>query len=202
MYDVVVGIMIIIGAGITRLESFVLNLLKPESRPDDILPVMGILPLLVIANSFEKAVAIGSVCLLAMVMTGVFISALRNLLPLELRLIAVLLVAAAVLSLIHVGMQYWFYDISQALGLYLPLIAVNCLVLAWAEEYALRHGVMKSLFNTLLAGLCVFIVVIVIGLIREYAGLSLLKQPAGAFLIFGLLFALHRFAGNLRQQPG
>lgn len=200
MYDVVIEIMIIIGAGITRLESFVLNLLKPESRPDDILPVMGILPLLVIANSFEKAVAIGSVCLLAMVMTGVFISALRNLLPLELRLIAVLLVAAAVLSLIHVGMQYWFYDISQALGLYLPLIAVNCLILTWAEEYALRHGVMKSLFNTLRAGLCVFVIVIVIGLIREYAGLSLLKQPAGAFLVFGLLFAMHRFAGNLRRQ--
>lgn len=179
-----------------------INLLKPESRPDDILPVMGILPLLVIANSFENAVAIGTASLLAMVMTGVFISALRNLLPLELRLIAVLLVAAAVLSLIHIGMQYWFYDVSQALGLYLPLIAVNCLILAWAEEYALRHGVMKSLFNILLAGLCVFVIVLVVGLIREYAGLPLLKQPAGTFFVFGFLIALYRFTGNLRQQAG
>ena len=163
---------------------------------------MGILPLLVIANSFENAVAIGTASLLAMVMTGVFISALRNLLPLELRLIAVLLVAAAVLSLIHIGMQYWFYDVSQALGLYLPLIAVNCLILAWAEEYALRHGVMKSLFNILLAGLCVFVIVLVVGLIREYAGLPLLKQPAGTFFVFGFLIALYRFTGNLRQQAG
>lgn len=177
-----------------------INLLKPESRPDDILPVLGILPLLVIANSFENAVAIGSVSFMAIVMTSMIISALRNLLPLELRLMAVLLVAASVLTLIQTGMQYWFYDFSQILGIYLPLIAMNCLILDWAEEFAIRHGVIKSLLTTLLAGLCVFVIVIVVGLIREYAGLTLLKQPAGAFLVFGLLIALYRFAGNLRQQ--
>ena len=178
------------------------NLLKPESRPDGILPVMGILPLLVVASSFDTAVAIGVTSLLAIVVTGIILSALRNLLPIELRLVAILLVAASVLSLIQMGMHYWFYTVSQKLGLYLPLIAMNCLILVWAEEFALRHGVIKSLLNMLLAGLCVLVIVIVAGLIREYGGLSLLKQPAGAFLVSGFLIALYKFAGNQQQQSG
>jgi len=178
------------------------NLLEPDSGPDLIIPVLGILPLLIVANSFENATAIGMVNLVAIVTTGIIIATLRNLLPLELRLVVILLVAASVLSIIYVGMQFWFYALSQQLGIYIPLIAVNFLLLGWTEEYALRNGIIKTALHTMQAGLGVLVIVIVIGLIREYAGLSLLKQPAGAFLVLGLLIALYNVAGNRQQQSG
>jgi len=178
------------------------NLLDPDSRTDVIIPVLGIMPLLMVANSFETAAAIGIVNLLTMVVAVTVISATRNLLPVEIRLPAMLLVITSVVSLVYILMQFWFYAISQKLGIYIPLIAMNCLVLAWVEEYALRHGVIKSLLHTLQAGLGILTILIVIGVIREYAGLSLLKQPAGAFLVFGFLVALYNLAVNQQRQSG
>jgi Na+-translocating ferredoxin:NAD+ oxidoreductase subunit E len=176
------------------------NLLDPGSRTDVIIPVLGIMPLLLVANSFKTAAAIGMVSLLVVSIASVIISAIRNLLPVEIRLPVMLLVITSVVSLVYILMQFWFYAVSQQLGIYIPLIAMNCLVLAWVEEYALRHGVIKSLLHTLQAGLGILAILIVIGVIREYAGLSLLKQPAGAFLVFGLMVALYNLAGNQQRQ--
>ena len=178
------------------------NLLDPDSRTDVMIPVLGIMPLLLVANSFKTAAAIGMVSLLVVSIASVIISAIRNLLPVEIRLAAVLLVITSVVSLVYILMQFWFYSISQELGIYVPLIAMNCLVLAWAEEYALRHGVIKSLLHALQAGLGILAILIMIGVVREYAGLTLLKQPAGTFLVFGLLLALYNFAGNQQRQSG
>jgi electron transport complex protein RnfE len=175
------------------------NLLDPDSRTDVIIPVLGIMPLLMVANIYESAAAIGIVNLLVIIIASLAVSAIRNLLPIEIRLPAILLVTASVVSLIYMFMQFWFYAVSQQLGIFIPLIAMNCLVLAWVEERALRNGVIKSVLDTLLAGLGILVILIIIGVMREYAGLSLLKQPAGAFLVFGFLLALYNFASNQQR---
>lgn len=176
------------------------NLLDPGSGHDLVVPVLGIAPLLAVAVSLETSAAIGVVNLLALVTTAMIISSIRHLLPLEIRLTAILLIAASVISLIDVFMQYRFYEISRQLGFYLPLLAMNALVLAWAEEHALRNGIISSLSSTLKAGTAILVVVTVIGATREYAGLSLLKQPAGAFLVLGLLLALYNLVTAGRPQ--
>ena len=178
------------------------NLLDPDSRTDVIIPVLGIMPLLVVASSFESAAAIGIVNLLVIIIASLAISAIRNLLSVEIRLFAILLVMASVVSLIYILLQFWFYAISQKLEIYIPLIAMNCLVLTWLEEYALRNGVIKSMLHSLRAGVGILVILIMIGVIREYAGLSLLKLPAGAFLVFGLLLAFYNLAGKQQQQSG
>lgn len=177
-------------------------LLDPDSRTDAIIPLLGIMPLLVVANNLESAAAIGIVNLLVIIIASLTISAIRNLLPVEIRLVAILLVIASVVSLVYILLQLWFYAISQKLGIYVPLIAMNCLVLAWVEEYALHNSVIKSLLHSLQAGVGILAILIMIGVIREYAGLSLLKQPAGAFLVFGLLLALYNLASKQQQQSG
>ena len=178
------------------------NLLDSGPRTDFIIPVLGIMPLLVVAKNFESAAAIGMVNLLVIIISSLTISAIRDLLPVEIRLTALLLVIASVVSLIYLLIQFWFYAISQDLGIFVPLIAMNCLVLAWTEEYALRHSVIKSLLHALQAGLGILAILIMIGVVREYAGLTLLKQPAGTFLVFGLLLALFNFSGNQQRQSG
>jgi electron transport complex protein RnfE len=178
------------------------NPIDPQSGQEALIPVLGILPLLVVADSFETATFIGLANMLAIVITGLIVSVLRNLLPVEIRLAAVLLVAASVLSLLYVGMQYWFYALSQKSGIYLPLIAVNCLVLAWAEEFALRKDAVTTVWRTFLAGLAVLAIVIIAGVIREYSGLPLLRLPVGAFLVSALLVALYNFASNQQRQSG
>ena len=178
------------------------DLLGPDSRADVVIPALGVMPLLLVANSLETATAIGVINLLVVILASLVILSIRNLLPVEIHLTALLLVIASVVSLVYIFVQFWFYAVSQQLGIYIPLIAMNCLVLAWVEEYALRNSIIESLLHTLLAGLGILAILIVIGVIREYAGLPLLKQPAGAFLVFGILVALYNLVGNQQRQSG
>lgn len=165
---------------------------------DFLLPVMGILPLLVVANSFESALAIGTINLLALVSTGLIISVLRNLLPVAIRMVAVLLVSSCVVMLLQTGLQLRFYELSQSLGIYLPLIAVNCLVLSLPEECTSTESVVKSFLSMFVTGLCILAIVVVAGLIREYAGLAVLRQPTGVFLMLAFLTALYRYITDLQ----
>ena len=88
----------------------------------------------------------------------------------------------------HIFLQFRFYELSLKLGMYVPLIAMNCLALSLAEEYALRHDVARSLARGLLVGMEILLLMIVLGTIREY-GLSIINQPAGAFLLLAFVLA-------------
>lgn len=161
----------------------------PKSRDEFIILALGIAPLLVVTDTVEKGTAIGGINLVVMVLSGLAVSVIRNLLPEKTRLTAILVINATIVSLIIILMQLYLFDLSQKLAIYIPLIAVNCLVLAWAEEYALRNTVLNSVMHVLLAGAGIYIMLVLLAFVREYSGLALLKQPAGAFLVLALLLA-------------
>ena len=177
-----------------------ITLLDPQSRQDFMIPVLGILPLLAVTVAFENAIAIGLIHLFVLVTVGLVVSVIRNLFPLEIRQACILLITTSIVSLVVLFLQLWSYETGRELGMYVPLLAVNCMVLAWAEEFALRHGVIKSFINTVVAGISILVILVIIATVREYSGLFLLKQPAGAFLVLASLIALCNFIVLRRVQ--
>jgi electron transport complex protein RnfE len=80
-------------------------------------------------------------------------------------------------------MQTWFYELSLVLGIYMPLIAINCLVLSSAEEFSLRNTVVQSFLNSLRLGSGLVVLLLIIGVLREISGFGTVLQQAD--LLFG-----------------
>ena len=156
---------------------------------DIYITTLGICPLLVVADTMQTGTAIGIVYLSALILISLIMSSVQSLVPVALRVTTIVLVSATVLTLIHIFLQFWFYEPSLTLGIYVPLIAMNCLLLAHAEEYVLRNNLIPVLIHSLLTGMGILLLLIVIGATREYSGLSIIKQAPGAFLLLAFVIA-------------
>ena len=196
---------------------------------DLMMSALGICPLLVVTTTLITGVTMGVICLLTLTIIAIAVSGLRNLVPCELRIVMILLISTTVVTVIHLAMRTWFYELSLTLGIYIPLLAMNCLLLAHAEEYALCHGVIQSLLHSLKTGSSMVFLLTVAGMIREVIGSgSMLQQSEllfgetarswtvsfvnvdpgfpvftsapGAFLVLGLVLALHNFMKTRAQR--
>ncbi len=197
-----------------------------ESNPS-LIQMLGLCPLLAVTDTLVNGLALGIATLLALVATSVTVSALRYLIPREIRLSVIILVVASSVTVIDLGVKGYFYELSEVLTIFIPLIAVNCLIIARAEEFAARSGVVFSLVDSLATGLGFLLSLVALGALREilgygtlfrdaallfgesgygleisllpdYAGLHLATLPAGAFLLLGMLIAI-RQAMDIRK---
>ena len=197
-----------------------------ESNPS-LIQMLGLCPLLAVTDTLVNGLALGIATLLALVATSVTVSALRYLIPREIRLSVIILVVASSVTVIDLGVKAYFYELSEVLTIFIPLIAVNCLIIARAEEFAARSGVVFSLVDSLATGLGFLLSLVALGAVREilgygtlfrdaallfgesgygleisllpdYAGLHLATLPAGAFLLLGMLIAI-RQAMDIRK---
>lgn len=197
-----------------------------ESNPS-LIQMLGLCPLLAVTDTLLNGLALGIATLLALVATSVTVSALRYLIPREIRLSVIILVVASSVTVIDLGVKAYFYELSEVLTIFIPLIAVNCLIIARAEEFAARSGVVFSLVDSLATGLGFLLSLVALGAVREilgygtllrdaallfgesgygleisllpdYAGLHLATLPAGAFLLLGMLIAI-RQAMDIRK---
>ena len=177
------------------------------SHHDLTLTVLGICPLLIAVTNVTTGISVGLLCLLTLIFTGTVISFLRNLIPYELRLLATIVITSTVVSLVSLGMQFWFFPLSEILGIYIPLIAMNCLILAFAEEVALRHSTFHSFLQSLRIGIGMMLTFIFVGVVREVLGFGTLLQQAE--LLFGDVarsWTIYLFEGSgiilIKQAPG
>ena len=174
---------------------------EPVLIQDQIVFVLGMCPLLVIADSLQTGLWIGLTCMTVIFISNLLISAIRNFIPYELRLVFILLTTACVVSALNLLAQAWVYDISVKLGIYVPLIAMNCLVLAFIENHSIRFNVIDSVTDSVRLGLLVSGILLLAGALREYSGLYLLRQPFGALLLLALLVAVINRVGS-NSTPG
>ncbi|MEE9157422.1 MAG: electron transport complex subunit E [Gammaproteobacteria bacterium] len=197
-----------------------------ESNPS-LIQMLGLCPLLAVTDTLVNGLALGIATLLALVATSVTVSALRYLIPREIRLSVIILVVASSVTVIDLGVKAYFYELSEVLTIFIPLIAVNCIIIARAEEFAARSRVVFSLVDSLATGLGFLLSLVALGAVREilgygtlfrdaallfgesgygleisllpdYAGLHLATLPAGAFLLLGMLCAI-RQAMDIRK---
>ncbi|MFJ3052507.1 electron transport complex subunit E [Pseudomonas nitroreducens] len=180
--------------------------------------LLGLCPLLGTSSSMVNALGLGLATLFVLLCTSVSVSLIRSTLSEAARLPAFLLIIATLTTCIELLMQAWRFELYQVLGIFVPLITTNCVILGRAQTFASQNNVARSAFDALMMGLGFALVLLIIGTLREllghgtllagmellfgpaaadwkvqvpgYQGLLLAVLPPGAFLVLGLLIAL------------
>jgi len=155
--------------------------------------MLGLCPLLAVSNTLENALTLGLATLLTLLVSNGLISALRFHLQPETRIIVYVLVIASVVSLIDLLMQAFQPELHRVLGLFIPLIVTNCMIIGRAEIFASRQALTPSLIDALAMGIGFILVLALLGFLREQLarhGALIAVLPPGAFFLLGLLVAL------------
>lgn len=171
--------------------------------------LLGLCPTLGVTNSAINGMAMGLATLVVLSCSNVIISAIKNLIPAKVRIPAYIIVIATLVTIVQMVMQGYLPDLYVVLGLFLPLIVVNCIILGRAESFASKNGVFPSLLDGIGNGLGFTLALTVLGAIREvlgngsFFGLQLTPptfQPAlifilapGAFITIGFIIATQNY---------
>ncbi len=167
--------------------------------------LLGMCPVLAVTTSAENALGMGFATTFVLVCSNIVVSLLRKLIPSKVRIPAFIIIIASFVTVVQLSMEAWVYDLYQALGIFIPLIVVNCLILGRAEAFASKNGTIKSVFDGLGMGLGFTLGLFILGSVRElfgagsilgfsifgssYPPILLMILPPGAFITLGLLLA-------------
>ena len=166
---------------------------------------LGMCPTLATSSNAANAVAMGLATTFVLMCSNAVISVIRNIVPGKIRIPCYIVIIATFVTVVELLMKaYAPVAIYQALGIFLPLIVVNCIVLGRAEAFASKNGILLSLADGLGMGLGFTIALTVVGIIREFlsagtifnihmecwnSGFAVLGQAPGGFIVLGLLLA-------------
>jgi electron transport complex protein RnfE len=155
--------------------------------------MLGLCPLLAVTTSFVNGLMLGLATAIVLLLTNVSISLLRTLLPPALRIPLFVLIIAALVTVVDLSTNALFFELHQALGIFIPLIVTNSAILAQAETVASRRPVGHSAMTALATGLGFATVLVALGALREmlgsgtlFADLDQLFGPAAAGLALDL----------------
>lgn len=167
--------------------------------------VLGTCPTMAVTTSAINGVGMGAAATFVLIGSNVVISLLRNFIPDKIRIPAFIVVICTFVTMVQMLMQAFVQELYASLGMFIPLIVVNCIILARAEAFASKNPVLPSAVDGLGMGLGFTIAITVMGAIRELIGsgtvfgmqvfgasyepMLLLVLPTGGFLVFGLMLA-------------
>lgn len=170
--------------------------------------VLGTCPTLAVTTSVSNAIGMGLAASFVLIMSNVIISLLRPITPNEVRIPVFIVVIATFVSIVDYILQAYIPALAESLGIFIPLIVVNCIVLGRAEAFAGKNNVFDSFLDGIGMGIGFTIALVVISTVREiFGGASFLgyKIPflignevlilvlaPGAFIVFGFIIALVR----------
>lgn len=168
--------------------------------------VLGMCPTLAVTTAAVFGVSMGMATTFVLVGSNLVISLLKGFIPGKIRIPAFIVVIATFVTIVGMLMQAYFPDLNASLGLFIPLIVVNCIILARAESFASKHGLIPSLADAVGMGLGFTAALTILGSIREIVGTGtwfglsvtpaafepavIMILPPGAFITLGLLLAL------------
>ena len=157
-----------------------------------LIQMLGLCPLLAVSNNLWNGFCLGVATLLVLVIGQGSISLCRHMIAPALRLPSYMLLLGTATTIIELGLQWYDYKLYQTLGLFIPLIITNCMLLARAESVASKTAFVPTLLDALAMGLGFMLILIIMGGIRQWLSpsFSLMLLPPGAFLVLGLLAAL------------
>jgi len=177
--------------------------------------VLGMCPTLAVTTSAENGLGMGLATTFVLLCSNVAVSLLRKAIPPQVRIPAYIVLIASFVTVVQLCMEAYVYDLYKALGIFIPLIVVNCVILGRAEAFASKNPVAASVADGLGMGLGFTLALFVLGSVRElfgsgsvlgvslfgaaYTPFLLLILPPGAFITLGLLLAaMNRFEATRR----
>lgn len=168
--------------------------------------LVGMCSALAITTSAFNGIGMGVAVIAVLVGSNVVISAMRNVIPDDVRIPAFVIIIATFVTIIDMFMHAFTFELYKALGVFIPLIVVNCTILARAEAFAFKNSITDSVFDGLGMGLGFTIAITTLSVIREILGngtvfgfhifpetyepMMIIIQPPGAFIALGLLIGL------------
>ena len=168
--------------------------------------VLGTCPTLATSTMASNGIGMGLAATFVLVCSNIVISALRKIIPEQVRIPCYITVIAGFVSVVQMLVQAYVQDLYSALGVYLPLIVVNCIILGRAEMFASKHNVVESALDGLGMGIGFTFTLLLMSSVREILGngslfgitiipeqidrISIMTTPPGGFLTFGMLMAL------------
>ena len=184
--------------------------------------LLGLCPLLGVSNSVVNSIGLGLATIFVLVASNTFVSIIKNVTPAAIRLLTFVMIIAAAVTCIELLMQAYTYELYEILGIFLPLITTNCLILGRADGFACKNTVSASIYDGLMMGIGFALALYLLGAMREligtgalFANMDLLFGPAavdwkitfsadypqfllailppGAFILTGLIIAGKNF---------
>ncbi|WGS65387.1 electron transport complex subunit RsxE [Marinitoga aeolica] len=172
--------------------------------------VLGMCPTLATTTNAENALGMGLATLAVLILSNIVVSLIKKLVPKNIRIPIYIVVIASFVTMVDLLMHGYTYDLWKTLGLFIPLIVVNCIILGRAESFASKNSVLDSIYDALGMGLGFTGSLILLGSVRELLGngtifglpiwgdamkLYVMILPPGAFLVLGMLLAMFNTIG-------
>ena len=146
--------------------------------------VLELCPTLAVTTAAENGMGMGLASTFVLVCSNVLVSLLRNVIPAKVRIASYIVIIASFVVIVELAMQAYVYPLYKVLGIFIPLIVVNCIILGRAEAFASKNGIVYSLADGLGMGIGFTISLTVLGAVREILG-------------NGTLFGVHIFWSSL-----
>ena len=178
--------------------------------------VLGMCSVLAITTSFFNGLGMGVAVTVILTLSNVIISAIRKIVPDKIRIAMFIVVIAGFVTMVDLFLQAFVPALAESLGVFIPLIVVNCIILGRAESFSYKNGVVDSFFDGIFQGIGYTWVLLVLCAFRElfgtgklmgyqvmpvsYQPLAILVQPVGGFLCMGALIAVTQWAMNRSKK--
>ena len=140
------------------------------SKNPVLVQLLGMCSVLAITTSLFNGLGMGLSVTVILICSNVLISALRNVIPSQIRIAAYIVIIAAFVTIVDLLLQALLPDLSESLGVFIPLIVVNCIVLGRAEAFASKNGVLASAVDGLCQGIGYTVALVIMCVIREFLG--------------------------------
>ena len=179
--------------------------------------VLGMCSTMAITTSFFNGLGMGVAVLIILTLSNIIISAIRKIVPDKIRIAMFIVVIAGFVTMVDLLIQAFLPDLAESLGVFIPLIVVNCIILGRAEGFSYKNGIVDSFFDGIFQGIGYTVVLLIMCIIREFLGkgafgggvlnggagiqiipeefgIGMLTLPVGGFLVLGCLIAAMQWA--------
>lgn len=167
--------------------------------------LLGMCPLLAVTTSAINGFAMGVASTFVLLASNIVVSVFKGIIPAKVRIPCFIVIIASFVTVVDLVMAGYFHPIHKILGLFIPLIVVNCMILGRAEGFASKHGVLRSIVDGLSVGIGFTLALVILGGVREifgngtlfefslfgesYLPLIVMILPPGAFIALGFIIA-------------
>ncbi len=186
-----------------------------------IVQLLGLCPLLAVSNNVVNALGLGIATLFVLILTNTLVSLFKNITPHEIRIPIFVMLIATMVGSVEILMRAFINPLYQSLGIFIPLIVTNCIIMGRAESFAYKNKILPAIIDAVAMGLGLLIVLVILGGFREMLGNGTLFSqmdslfgefgksleinfhldntmliailPPGAFIALGLLLALKNY---------
>ncbi len=178
--------------------------------------MLGLCPVLGVSSSVNNAIGLGAAATFVLLSSNFIVSLVRNVIPSKIRIPVYIIIIATFVTIVQLVMPAYFPELNRSLGIFIPLIVVNCIILGRAEAFASKNGVLYSLIDGLGMGLGFTLALVIIATFREILGngtwmgipvvwpsfnpaLAMILAP-GAFITIGFLIGFFNWLEH-RKMP-